>query len=169
MVDRVKHQGVYRYMRLVQSRVCALIVPLLLLAACGSPHSSRLMTSSSLAGSVTGDSSDRRVLAGEWDYEEMAVVLLTLDEAGNGTYGWKKGQFRTVALNGLHWEGIWLQEENDREGLFVVELSPDLSEGDGRWWYTRIGDDRAPTAKGGTFHLTRRISSVAASDTPPAP
>ncbi|MEQ1626194.1 MAG: hypothetical protein ABL965_02285 [Nitrospira sp.] len=109
------------------------------------------------------------MLAGEWDYEEQAVVLLTLDESGNGTYGWKKGQLRTVALSGLHWEGTWLQEENDREGNFVVELSPDLSEGDGRWWYTRIGDDRAPTAKGGTFHLSRKTSGLAASDTPPAP
>lgn len=156
-------------MRLVQSRLCALIVTSLLLTACSGPQSSRLTTSSSIAGSVIPDSGDRRVLAGEWDYEELAVVLLTLDETGNGTYGWKKGQLRTVALSGLHWEGTWLQEENDREGNFVVELSPDLSEGDGRWWYTRIGDDRAPTAKGGTFHLSRRTSSLAASDTPPAP
>lgn len=156
-------------MRLVQSRVCALIATSLLLTACSGPQSSRLVTSSSLAGSVTRDSSDRRVLAGEWDYEELAVVLLTLDETGNGAYGWKKGQLRTVSFSGLHWEGTWLQEENDREGNFVVELSPDLSEGNGRWWYTRIGDDRAPTAKGGTFHLSRRTSSLAASDTPPAP
>ncbi len=156
-------------MRLVQSRLCALIVTSLLLTACSGPQSSHLTTSSSIAGSVIRDSGDRRVLAGEWDYEELAVVLLTLDETGNGTYGWKKGQLRTVALSGLHWEGTWLQEENDREGNFVVELSPDLSEGAGRWWYTRIGDDRAPTAKGGTFHLSRRTSSLAASDTPPAP
>lgn len=156
-------------MRLVQFRVGVLIVATLLLAACSSPSSSRLLTSLSLAGSVTRDSGDRRVLAGEWDYEEQAVVLLTLDEAGNGTYGWKKGHLQTVAFEGLHWEGTWLQEENDREGNFVVELSPDFSEGDGRWWYTRIGDDRAPVAKGGTFHLSRRTSSLAASDTPPAP
>ena len=141
----------------------------MLLTACSSPQSSHLMTSSSIAGSVTRDSGDRRVLAGEWDYEEQAVVLLTLDETGNGTYGWKKGQLRTVDFSGLHWEGTWLQEENDREGGFVVELTPDFSEGDGRWWYTRIGDDRAPSTKGGTFHLARRASSLAASDTPPAP
>ena len=156
-------------MRLVQSRVCALIMATLLLTACSHPQASHLIASSPLVGSVTGDSGDRRVLAGDWDYEELAVVLLTLDEAGNGTYGWKKGYLRTVAFEGLHWEGTWLQEENDREGNFVVELSPDLSEGDGRWWYTRIGDDRAPVAKGGTFHLSRRTSSLAASDTPPAP
>jgi hypothetical protein len=156
-------------MRLVQSRLCVLIVTSLLLTACSHPQASHRIASSSLAGSVPRDSGDRRVLAGEWDYEELAVVLLTLDETGNGTYGWKKGQLRTVALSGLHWEGTWLQEENDREGNFVVELSPDLSEGAGRWWYTRIGDDRAPTAKGGAFHLSRRTSSLAASDTPPAP
>ena len=156
-------------MRLVQSRVCALVAAMLLLTACGHPRSSHLSASSSLAESLTHDSGDRRVLAGEWDYEELAVVLLTLDETGNGTYGWKKGQLRTVALSGLHWEGTWRQEENNREGNFVVELSPDLAEGAGRWWYTRIGDDRAPTAKGGTFHLSRRTSSLAASDTPPAP
>ncbi|MDP3092603.1 MAG: hypothetical protein Q8N04_18155 [Nitrospira sp.] len=156
-------------MRLMLSRSPALIVGMLLLAACSHPQASHLLTSSSPAGSAAHDSGDRRVLAGEWDYEELAVVLLTLDETGNGTYGWKKGQLRTVAFSGFHWEGTWLQEENDREGHFVVELSPDISEGDGRWWYTRIGDDRAPTAKGGTFHLSRKTSSVAASDTPPAP
>ena len=169
MVDRVKDRGVCLFMRLVESRVSALVVAILLLTACSHPQASHLIAGSSPAESLTHDSSDRRVLAGEWDYEELAVVLLTLDETGNGTYGWKKGQLRTVALSGLHWEGTWLQEENDREGNFVVELSSDLSEGDGRWWYTRIGDDRAPTAKGGTFHLSRRTSSLAASDTPPAP
>ena len=169
MVDRVKDRGVCLFMRLVESRVSALVVAILLLTACSHPQASHLIAGSSPAESLTHDSSDRRVLAGEWDYEELAVVLLTLDETGNGTYGWKKGQLRTVALSGLHWEGTWLQEENDREGNFVVELSPDLSEGDGRWWYTRIGDDRDPTAKGGTFHLSRRTSSLAASDTPPAP
>ncbi|MCC6141630.1 MAG: hypothetical protein IT389_13550 [Nitrospira sp.] len=156
-------------MRRMQFRVGALILTPLLLAACSGPQSSHLMTSSPLAGSVARDSGDRRVLAGEWDYEETAVVLLTLDEAGNGTYEWKKGRFHTVAFSGLHWEGTWLQEENDREGHFVIELSPDLSEGAGRWWYTRIGDDRTPTAKGGTFQLTRRTASITASETPPAP
>ena len=156
-------------MHLVQSRVCALIATSLLLTACSGSQSSHLVTNSSLAGSVTRDSSDRRVLAGEWDYEELAVVLLTLDETGNGAYGWKKGQLRTVSFSGLHWEGTWLQEENDREGNFVVELSPDLSEGDGRWWYTRIESNHAPTEKGGTFHLTKKPPHANAIDTPPAP
>ncbi len=156
-------------MRGRQFQVCAVLAATLLLTACSSPQSSHLMTTSSLTGSVIRDSGDRRVLAGEWDYEELAVVLLTLDEMGNGSYGWKKGYFRTVAFDGVHWEGTWGQEENDREGGFVVELTPDLSEGAGRWWYTRIGSDQAPSTKGGTFHLARRISSLSASDTPPAP
>lgn len=161
--------GARLFMRLERFSLGVLVSALLLLAACGGPRAPHLLANSSPAGSVSRDAGDRRILAGEWDYEELAVVLLTLDESGNGTYGWKKGQLRTVAFDGLHWEGSWLQEENDREGNFVVELSPDLSEGDGRWWYTRIGDDHAPTAKGGTFHLSRRTSSLAASDTPPAP
>lgn len=156
-------------MGLARCQVC-LVVVALLLSACTSPQSAQITPSSSfLAGTVSHDSGDRRVLAGEWDYEELAVVPLTLDEMGNGTYGWKKGNLRTVAFDGVRWEGTWLQEENDREGGFVVELTPDYSEGEGRWWYTRIGDDRAPSVKGGTFHLSRRASSLAASDTPPAP
>ena len=156
-------------MRLRRFRVCAMVSVLLLLTACSRSRPSHLITMSPITGAVADDSGDRRVLAGDWDYEELATVLLSLDETGNGTYGWKKGHLRTVAFSGLHWEGTWLQEENDREGNFVVELTPDFSEGDGRWWYTRIGDDRAPTAKGGTFHLSRRTSSLSASDTPPAP
>ena len=156
-------------MRLMQSQIYAVVAAMLLLSACSSPQSSSFITSASLAGSVKHDSGDRRLLAGEWDYEELAVVLLTLDETGNGSYGWKKGYLRTVAFEGVQWEGTWLQEENDREGGFVVELTPDFSEGAGRWWYTRIGDDRAPSTKGGTFHLARRASNLSASETPSAP
>ena len=156
-------------MRLVRFQRCALVTVLLLVTACCGSRPPHVMTISPITGTVADDSGDRRVLVGDWDYEELATVLLTLDETGHGTYGWKKGHLRTVAFSGLHWEGTWLQEENDREGNFVVELTPDFSEGDGRWWYTRIGDDRAPTAKGGTFHLSRRTSSLSASETPPAP
>mgnify|MGYP000880868257 FL=1 len=138
-------------------------------AACGGPATSGLMTAVQQTGFAPNDSGDRRTLAGEWDYEEMAVVRLVLDEEGNGIYDWKKGHFHTSAFDGRHWEGTWLQEENDREGGYVVEFSPDLSEGEGRWWYTRIGDDRAPATKGGTFRLSRRTASFAASETPPAP
>ena len=105
-----------------------------------------------------GTQGDRSVLAGEWDYEEGAVVTLTLDEEGNGSYAWKGGRFETHSLSDHTWEGKWIQTENDREGGFTVTLSPDFSDGEGRWWYTRIADDSAPTQKGGTFHLSRKSS-----------
>lgn len=115
----------------------------------------------------SGVQEDRRVLAGDWDYEEDAVVTLTLDEQGNGTYPWKGGRFETQSLSDHTWQGRWIQQDNDREGGFTVHLSPDFSNGEGRWWYTRIEDNMAPTQKGGTFHLTKKSS--AANDHAPAP
>lgn len=113
--------------------------------------------------------SDRRNLAGEWEYEDGSVFVLTLDEQGNGPYAWKDGRIETQMLTDRTWKGMWVQKENDREGGFSVEFSPDFSEGDGTWWYTRIGDDRTPSQKGGTFHLTRKALSAKVSETPPAP
>ena len=107
----------------------------------------------------SGAQGDRSVLAGEWDYEEGAVVTLTLDDQGNGTYAWKGGRFETHSLSDHTWEGKWIQTDNDREGGFSVRLSPDFSDGEGRWWYTRIADDFAPTQKGGTFHLSKKPST----------
>lgn len=123
----------------------------------------------SLPGPVSGAESDRGVLAGEWQYEDGAVVTLRLDRDGNGTYPWKDGRLETTHLTARTWVGKWYQRENDREGGFVVTLSPDYSEGEGRWWYTRIGSDRAPAQLGGTFRLSRRTSVSTLSDTPPAP
>lgn len=113
----------------------------------------------------SGVQEDRSVLAGEWEYEEGAVVTLTLDEQGNGTYGWKDGRFETESLTDHTWQGRWIQRENDREGGFTVQLSPDYSNGEGRWWYTRIEGDLAPTQKGGTFSVTKK-SSVASRMSP---
>ena len=98
---------------------------------------------------------DRHVLAGKWDYIDSsgAVVPLILDEHGNGHYQWKDGHFGTHRLVGHTWSGTWVQKENDREGGFTVKFAPDFSEGEGQWWYSRIGNDKAPTLKGGTFHL----------------
>jgi hypothetical protein len=105
--------------------------------------------------SITSQDSDRRVLAGEWEYidDSGATVLLTLDEQGNGHYEWKDGRLETHRLTDHNWSGMWFQEENDRDGGFTVEFSSDFSEGEGEWWYSRIGPDHAPTQKGGTFHL----------------
>ena len=53
----------------------------------------------------SGVQEDRSVLAGEWDYEEGAVVTLTLDEQGNGSYPWKGGRFETHSLSDHTWQG----------------------------------------------------------------
>ena len=140
----------------------------LVCAACSKP-----MVQPEATPSITSPSSvqsaGRHILAGEWDYEDGAVIALKLDEQGNGNYAWKNGRFETTGLTGRIWEGRWIQKENDREGEFRVELSGDFSEGEGIWWYTRIGDDRTPAQKGGTFHLVRRADGTALSETPPAP
>jgi len=112
---------------------------------------------------------DRSVLAGEWEYEEGGVVTLRLDEQGNGSYTWKDGRFETTRLDDHLWVGKWIQRENDREGWFQIQLSPDYTEGEGIWWYARIGDNRAPAQRGGTFHLTKKTSLTNLNDTPAAP
>lgn len=112
---------------------------------------------------------DRSILAGEWQYEEGAVVTLRLDEQGNGTYNWKDGRFETTRFGDHTWVGKWSQKENDREGGFVVKLSSDYTEGDGTWWYIRIGQDPAPVQRGGSFHLSKKTSLTNLSDTPSAP
>jgi hypothetical protein len=112
---------------------------------------------------------DRYILAGEWEYEDGAVVRLTLDEQGNGRYAWKDGRFETHSLIDHTWRGLWFQKENDRDGGFTVEFSPDFSEGEGRWWVSRIGADDAATQKGGTFHLSKKTALINHGNTPPAP
>ncbi len=136
----------------------------LLLAACTEVAIPRVAPSP-----ISSQPDDRRILAGEWEYEDGAVVTLKLDGQGNGPYAWKEGHFETRSLDGRLWQGMWFQKENDREGGFAVELSPDFSEGEGRWWYTRIESDHAPTQNGGTFHLTRKSLQTSLGETPPAP
>lgn len=107
------------------------------------------------------------MLAGEWEYEEGGMVVpLKLDRFGNGSYDFKDGRFRTDVLTDHRWAGAWAQRENDREGGFEITLSPDYSEGEGRWWYTRIEEDRAPTKAGGRFHVVK-VQSMA--DNHPVP
>lgn len=146
-----------------------ILVGTLLTAACATPVVHRAVSLDSLPPSQAPQSEDRHVLAGEWEYVDGAVVRLTLDEQGNGRYEWKDGRFETQTLVDHTWHGMWFQRENDRDGGFTVEFSPDFSEGEGRWWYSRIGTDRAPTQKGGTFHLSRKDSRTSPSETPPAP
>jgi hypothetical protein len=144
-------------------------LPLVLSAACTSPFVIREEAGPPPIPPTSGIPEDRRVLAGEWDYEDGAVVTLTLDEQGNGWYPWKDGRFVTHSFSDHVWQGIWIQRENDREGGFTVHFSPDFSDGEGQWWYTRIEEDRSPTQKGGTFHLTRKSSASAANAISSAP
>jgi hypothetical protein len=112
---------------------------------------------------------DRSILAGEWEYEDGGAVSLRLDAQGNGTYAFKDGRFETLQFDGQTWIGKWSQKENDREGGFLVKLSADYGEGEGTWWYARIGANTSPSEKGGTFHLSRKTSVTNLRDTPPAP
>lgn len=122
-----------------------------------------------LAAPIDQPTADRAVLAGEWEYEDGGTVALRLDDQGNGTYEFKDGRFETLRLHGRTWIGKWYQKENDREGGFLVNLSADSVEGDGTWWYERIGADRSPSEKGGKFRLTKKTSMTRLGDTPPAP
>ena len=131
----------------------------LLATACAHPTVERDGSRDSLPPLTASQPDDRHILAGEWEYEDGVAARLALDEQGNGHYNWKDGRFETHTLVGHTWYGRWFQKENDREGGFTVEFSPDFSEGEGRWWYSRIETDDAPTQKGGTFHLSRKTVS----------
>jgi len=141
----------------------------LLAAACTKPAIHRAIPTDSFPPSMACQAGDCHVLAGEWEYVDGAAVRLTLDEQGNGHYDWKDGRFETHSLIGHTWQGMWFQKENDRDGGFTVEFSPDFSEGKGRWWHSRIGTDYAPTQRGGTFHLSKKTTLMNRSDIPPAP
>jgi hypothetical protein len=133
-----------------------LLASALLVAACAKPAVYRAVSMDSLSPSMAPQSGDRHVLAGEWEYVDGAVVRLALDEHGNSHYDWKDGRFETHTLIGHTWHGMWFQKENDRDGGFTVEFPPDFSEGDGRWWYSRIGADHEPTRRGERFISARR-------------
>ena len=115
-------------------------------------------TKDNFPSSTASQSGDRHVLAGAWEYINVTAIRLALDEQGNSRYDWKDGRLETSSLIGHTWRGMWFQKENDRDGEFMVEFSPDFSEGEGRWWYTRIGTDHSPMQKGGTFHLRKKTT-----------
>jgi hypothetical protein len=143
----------------------------LLSAACAESPVHQTVPMDATAPSMASHAGDLHVLAGEWEYIDGtgAAVLLTLDEQGNGHYAWKEGRFETHTFINHTWNGLWFQKENDREGGFTVEFSPDFSEGEGGWWHSRIGTDYAPTQKGGTFHLSKGPTPMSHDDTPPVP
>lgn len=149
--------------------VSILLATTVLVAACAGPAVQQAVSTDSHPSSIVSQPGDRHILAGEWEYEDGGVVRLTLDEQGNGRYAWKDGRIGTRKLIGHTWHGMWVQKANDREGGFTVELSPDFTEGEGRWWYSRIGADHAPTQKGGTFHLIKKTALLNRNTTPPVP
>lgn len=95
-------------------------------------------------------------LAGTWEYEdETGINTITLDEEGKGSYEWEGGWFETHELKEGVWKGRWLQTGNDREGGFELKWLDDSPVAQGRWWYTRIGQDHNPLKPGGTFTMER--------------
>jgi hypothetical protein len=105
-------------------------------------------------------------LAGTWEYEESGqTILITLNEYGRGTYDWKDGQFITTTFSDGVWKGFWSQRDNDRDGEFEVTFVQNAAEGQGRWWYTRIGSDTAPSRPGGVFQIARQSPPSASSQT----
>ena len=138
--------------------ISLLLVGAFFTAACGHHQA---VSGDAHAPSSTTLAGDRHVLAGEWEYIDGsgAAIRLILDAQGNGHYDWRDGRFETRTLIDHTWNGLWIQEENDREGGFTVEFAPDFSEGEGQWWYSRIGTDTAPSQQGGTFHLKSSIVS----------
>lgn len=137
-------------------------IGLTVLQACShAPAPYAASSTASVPAEVSMQTEENAVLAGEWEYEEGGMVVpLRLDRFGNGTYDFKDGRFRTDLLSDHHWAGGWAQRENDREGGFEITLSANFSEGEGRWWYTRIERDAAPTKAGGRFHVIKVQSTV---------
>lgn len=142
---------------------------LFLLAGCGH-HQGLQQTSLPPVGSAEdaqGQAGGTERLAGEWEYEESGMTItLILDRFGNGNYDFKDGRFVTNRLVDRVWSGTWIQRENDREGEFEITLTADYREGDGRWWYTRIEDDRHPQKPGGRFHVTKNALPLDARNGP---
>ena len=99
---------------------------------------------------------DRSALAGQWRYlEDGSSFFLNLDGQGNGNYSWKDGRFISLCLDRSILRGVWVQQENDREGGFEVTLNSDMTTGEGHWWYSRIGKETKPNRDGRGFRLER--------------
>lgn len=114
------------------------------------------------SGRLQRDGANHISLAGEWDITEVEDnkrYLATLDAHGNGPYTWQGGQFVTTQYDDRHWQGIWKQSENDREGAFEVVLSEDGTEARGSWWYERVGTrgNIPPRQHGGSYLWKRRL------------
>ena len=105
----------------------------------------------------------RHILVGESEYVDGDgdVAPMTLDDSGNGDYDWKHGRFETLTLIGHTWHGMWFQMGNDQDGGCKSNSRKTFSEGEGRWWYSRIGADHTPTQRQNVSSLEEDCSSEA--------
>ena len=140
------------------------------MAACAGPAVQQAVSTDSPPFSIVSQPGDLHILAGEWEYEDGSVVRLTLDW-GRATVAMlgKTGELEHASSSAIPGMACGFRKANDREGGFTVELSPDFTEGEGRWWYSRIGADHAPVRKGGTFHLSKKTALLNRNKTPPVP
>jgi hypothetical protein len=100
-------------------------------------------------------------LSGEWEIqEEERSYVATLDAHGNGTYTWQNGRITTTSFDAHRWRGTWHQDGNDREGGFDVLLSADRARAEGKWWYTRVGQQIIPPGEWGGDFTWKRLSPV---------
>jgi hypothetical protein len=89
------------------------------------------------------------------------VVPLRLDRFGNGSYDFKDGRFRTDVPHRSPL-GRGLGSTGKRSGRRIRDhtVAGFTRKAKGRWWYTRIESDAAPTKAGGTFHVMKVQSIV---------
>lgn len=140
--------------------VAALVLTGLLTVSCSTMGSSGSLQAPPPASGH--DSFARTGLTGEWDLSDGDLEFtVILDCRGTGRYEWQDGQIVTMVVRGHYWSGVWSQPGNDREGGFALVLSDDHTKAEGRWWYTRIGDQlMAPSEGGGAFNLARPPSPL---------
>ena len=100
-------------------------------------------------------------LSGDWEVqEEERSYVATLDAHGNGTYTWQNGGITTTSFAENRWRGTWRQDGNDREGGFDVLLSADGTRAEGKWWYTRVGQQIIPPEEWGGNFTWKRLSAA---------
>ena len=100
-------------------------------------------------------------LSGNWEIqEEERSYVATLDANGNGTYTWQNGQITTTSFADGRLQGTWQQPGNDREGGFEILLSADRTHAEGKWWYTRVGQQIIPPGEWGGDFTWKRLSPV---------
>jgi hypothetical protein len=148
-----------RWQRYTRAIVFSPLLLTAMMAACAKDTGRHVQDSQGAVMPPTTAATPYPSLAGKWEYEEKGhTILITLNEYGRGTYDWKDGQSITTTFSNGVWRGFWSQRENDRDGAFEVTFLQNATEGQGRWWYTRIGSDTAPKRPGGVFQIAHQSS-----------